>query len=190
MSAHPESHGHWDHAQISELLYERDRLRAEVCLRTEQLDTHVHALLKVEAERDSLRSEAGRAWAEVDKMAKRVGDMTTIRIQDELTHGNIMGRIAIALFSDQNNRTDEECVAAVAELSYERSDALMRAKKAEAELAFATQERNAYQDAVDVACEERDRLRELLREALDAWTGDGPPIELDRIRAALGGEKS
>jgi len=28
-----------------------------------------------------------------------------------------------------------------------------------AELAFATQKRNAYQNAVDVACEERDRLR-------------------------------
>jgi len=28
MSDHPESYGHWDHAQISELLHERDRLRA------------------------------------------------------------------------------------------------------------------------------------------------------------------
>lgn len=27
--------------------------------------------------------------------------------------------------------------------------------------------------------------RELLQEALDAWTGDGPAIELDRIRAFL-----
>lgn len=26
---HPESHGHWDRAQISDLLHERDALRAE-----------------------------------------------------------------------------------------------------------------------------------------------------------------
>ena len=26
-TAHPESYGHWDHSQISDLLHERDRLR-------------------------------------------------------------------------------------------------------------------------------------------------------------------
>lgn len=35
---------------------------------------------------------------------------------------------------------------------------------------------------------ELDALRALLREALNAWTGEGPPIDLDRIRAALGSQ--
>jgi hypothetical protein len=37
---------------------------------------------------------------------------------EALSHGNVMGRIAIAVFGDLNNRSDEECVAAVAELGY------------------------------------------------------------------------
>ncbi len=77
-----------------------------------------------------------------------VADVTTQRLKDEYTHGNIMGRIAIALFGDQTNRTDEECVTKAAELGYGLTGARLRAEQAE---------------------RERDMLRALLWEARDNW---------------------
>ena len=77
--------------------------------------------LKAEAEIERLRSEA-------------------------LSRGNALGRIAIALFGDHNNRSDEECVAAAAEVGYSLAGCRERCARLEADL---------------------ERLRGLLREALD-----------------------
>ena len=74
---------------------------------------------------------------ELDRCIAQIADLTKIRLEDELVHGNIMGRIAVALFGDQNNRTDEDCVARAAEIGYELSGAKQRAERAEAELAAA-----------------------------------------------------
>lgn len=74
---------------------------------------------------------------ELDRLIAQIADLTKLRLEDELVHCNVMGRIAIALFGDQNNRTDEECVARAAEIGYELSGAKHRAERAEAELAAA-----------------------------------------------------
>ena len=83
---------------------------------------------------ESLRSELDRAWAEVDKLVKQLGDLTVLRKQDELVHGNIMGRIAVNLFGKQNNVTDEECVAETALLGYKQTALMQRIKGLEEEL--------------------------------------------------------
>ena len=83
---------------------------------------------------ESLRLELDRAWAEVDRCCKQLGDLTTIRKQDELVHGNIMGRIAANLFGRQNNVTDEDCVAETARLGYGRTALMQRVKGLEEEL--------------------------------------------------------
>jgi hypothetical protein len=83
---------------------------------------------------ESLRLECERAWSEVDKIAKQIGEMTTERLQEQLTHGNIMGRIAVALFGRQNNVTDEDCVAEAARLGYGRTALVQRIKKLENDL--------------------------------------------------------
>jgi Mg2+ and Co2+ transporter CorA len=83
---------------------------------------------------ESLRLELDRAWAEVDRIAKQIGEMTTERLQDQLTHGNIMGRIAVNLFGRQNNVTDEECVAETARLGYGHTALVQRIKKLENDL--------------------------------------------------------
>lgn len=62
-------------------------------------------------------------------LAARVRELEVER----MTRGNVMGRIAAAVFGDQNNRTDEECVAAIAELGYGLTGARLRAERAEAE---------------------------------------------------------
>lgn len=81
---------------------------------------------------------------ELDRCIAQIADLTKIRLEDELVHGNIMGRIAVALFGDQNNRTDEECVARAAEIGYELSGAKQRAERAEAELAAARADAERY----------------------------------------------
>ena len=83
---------------------------------------------------ESLRLELDRAWGEVDRCCKQLGDLTTIRKQDELVHGNIMGRIAVNLFGKQNNVTDEECVAETARLGYKQTSLMQRIKGLEEEL--------------------------------------------------------
>jgi Mg2+ and Co2+ transporter CorA len=83
---------------------------------------------------ESLRLECERAWSEVDRIAKQIGEMTTERLQDQLTHGNVMGRIAANLFGRQNNVTDEECVAETARLGYGRTALIQRVKKLENDL--------------------------------------------------------
>ncbi len=81
---------------------------------------------QIVAERDQLLKA-------VDTAIDQICDVTTQRLQDEYAHGNIMGRIAVALFGDQNNRTDEECVAKAAEIGYGLTGARMRAERAEAD---------------------------------------------------------
>lgn len=80
-----------------------------------------------------------------------------------------MGRIAIALFGDQNNRTDEECVAKAAELGYGLTGARLRAERAE---------------------NENERLRALLLET-QKCLGDNDHEEsiIRRIDAALAGKE-
>ena len=70
---------------------------------------------------------------ELDRCIAQIADLTKIRLEDELVHGNIMGRIAVALFGEQNNRTDEECVALAAEIGYQLTgtqEALFQAQEA------------------------------------------------------------
>jgi hypothetical protein len=76
---------------------------------------------------ESLRLELDRAWAEVDRCCKQLGDLTTIRKQDELVHGNIMGRIAIALLGEKNNVSDNVVVAAATRAGCRLQDAENRA---------------------------------------------------------------
>jgi len=70
---------------------------------------------------------------ELDRCIAQIADLTKIRLEDKLVHGNVMGRIAVALFGDQNNRTDEECVARAAEIGYQLTgtqEALFQAQEA------------------------------------------------------------
>jgi hypothetical protein len=58
---------------------------------------------------------------ELDRCIAQIVDLTKIRLEDELVHGNTMGRIAIALFGEQNNRGDEDCVAQAIKVVQERN---------------------------------------------------------------------
>ena len=93
---------------------------------------HQYALgLCLKAENRSLRIE-------LDRLIEQIVDLTKLRLEDELVHGNVMGRIAVALFGDQNNRTDEECVARAAEIGYQLTgtqEALFQAQEASKMLA-------------------------------------------------------
>lgn len=88
-----------------------------------------------------------------------------------------MGRIAIALFDEQNNRTDEECVTKVAEVVLER-DLLRKHLHDEHQRHIGTMD-------------ERDALAALLRDLRDGdhvYGNDSEPM-LIRIDAALAKEK-
>ena len=92
-------------------------------------------------------------------LAARVRELEVER----MTHGNVMGRIALALFSEKNNRTDEECVAKVAETVYERDNLRKHLH-------------DEHQRHV-LTMDERDALLALLREChdrfVDAYGPDG-----------------
>jgi hypothetical protein len=91
------------------------------------------------------------------------------RLQDEYAHGNVMGRIAIALFGDQNNRTDEDCVTKIAEVVRER-DRLRQHLHDEHQRHIGTMD-------------ERDALAALLRDCLPELDGEG--VTIHRVWAAL-----
>ena len=103
-------------------------------------------LAEYQKKAESLRLECERAWAEVDRIAKQIGEMTTERIQDQLTHGNIMGRIAVALFGRQNNVTDEECVAEAASVGYRMTALYQRIKQLQDERNTMGAELRVWQD--------------------------------------------
>jgi hypothetical protein len=63
---------------------------------------------------------------------------------EALSHGNVMGRIAIAVFGDLNNRSDEECVAAVAELGYGLAGCRERVEQLRNAAGFAFRALNSY----------------------------------------------
>lgn len=76
---------------------------------------HQYALgLCRKAEIRSLRTE-------LDRCIAQIGDLAKLRSEEEITHGHVMGRIAIALFGDRNNRTDEECVKQAIDVICERN---------------------------------------------------------------------
>jgi hypothetical protein len=79
-------------------------------------------------------------------LVKQLGDLTTLRKQDELVHGNIMGRIAVNLFGNQNNVTDEDCVAATAELGYRVAGLYQRVAQVQEERNAANVELKVWQD--------------------------------------------
>lgn len=95
---------------------------------------------------ENLRSELDRAWAEVDKLVKQLGDLTVLRKQDELVHGNIMERIAVNLFGKQNNVTDEECVAETAAIGYRVTGLYQRLAQVQEERNAANVELKVWQD--------------------------------------------
>lgn len=80
----------------------------------------------------------GVSRKEYDRLIAQVADVMKLRLEDKLAHCNVMGRIAVALFGDQNNRTDEECVARAAEIGYQLTgtqQALFQAQEASKMLA-------------------------------------------------------
>ena len=116
---------------------------------------------------------AQSAWPEHCEIERPIQDRGLYpeidRLRGEnLARGNALGRIAVALFGDQNNRTDEECVAAAAEVGYGLAGC---------------REKVAWQ------AEEIERLRGLLRESLRIDAGDFS-VNVDewikRVREALG----
>ncbi len=92
--------------------------------------------------------------AELDRCIAQIGDLAKLRKEEEVAHGHVMGRIALALFSEKNNRTDEECVAKVAETVYERDNLRKHLH-------------DEHQRHV-LTMDERDALRALLRQ-LRGW---------------------
>ena len=115
----------------------------------------------------------------LDLCIAQIGDLAKLRSEEELTHGHVMGRIAIELFGEQNNRTDEECITRVAEVVHER-DSLRQHLHDEHQRHIGTMD-------------ERDALAALLNEAQGfivpdtAWdyTTDAGGYLYDRIDAAL-----
>lgn len=101
------------------------------------------------------KAEIRSLRAELDRCIAQIGDLAKLRSEEEVTHGHVMGRIAIALFGEQNNRTDEECVTRVAEVVRER-DRLRQ---------HLHDEHQRHIETMD----ERDALAALLREASESW---------------------
>ena len=66
------------------------------------------------------KAEIRSLRAQLDRCIAQIGDLAKLRSEEEITHGHVMGRIAITLFGEQNNRIDEECVEKVAEVVRER----------------------------------------------------------------------
>lgn len=140
-------------------------------------------LAEYQKKAESLRLECERAWSEVDRIAKQIGEMTTERLQDQLTHGNIMGRIAVALFGKQNNVTDEECVAQAAEVVRER-DSLRQHLHDEHQRHVGTMdERDAA--LADLAAAQKTLNDHLLSEAAETMRADKATSELAAARALL-----
>jgi hypothetical protein len=98
---------------------------------------------------------SGVSRKEFDRLIAQCVNLARLRLADELVHNNVMGRIAIALFDEQNNRTDEECVTKVAEVVRER-DRLRQHLHDEHQRHIGTMD-------------ERDALAALLKEASDDW---------------------
>ena len=109
---------------------------------------------------DALREAAGAA--ERERAALRESVRAAFIAGDELRSGRVFVQQSMLL---TKLRAENDALAA--QLAEAREN--LRA----ATLAFA----QSYRTLIDT--------QDLLREALDAWTGDGPPIDLDRIRAAL-----
>ncbi len=108
------------------------------------------------------KAEIRSLRAELDRCIAQIGDLAKLRSEEEITHGHVMGRIAIALFSERNNRTDEECVAKVAEVVYER-DNLRKHLHDEHQRHIGTMN-------------ERDALAALLRELVALVRGECPSL--------------
>ena len=131
---------------------------------------------------EALRAEAGRAWAEVDLLAKQIGDLTTARLQEEQYRANIMGRIAIALLGEKNNVSDNVVVAAATRAGCRLQDAENRAWKAEdlaSSLAIQMKRDPAREAEVERLAKIEKAARELSANAeeyaLDCGLGRGAP---------------
>ena len=113
--------------------------------------------------------------AELDRCIAQIGDLAKLRSEEEVAHGHVMGRIAIALFGERNNRTDEECVKQAIDVVCERNRLRQHLH-------------DEHQRHV-VTMDERDALRALLKVAQDCiYSLDAREIyadELARIDAAL-----
>ncbi len=124
---------------------------------------------------------------ELDRCIAQIVDLTKIRLEDELVHGNVMGRIAIALFGEQNNRSDEDCVAQAIEVVRERNSLRQH-------LHDEYQRRVGTMNERDAALADLAAARALLLEArMRIWHTCGSEGESKclshRIDAALAGEK-
>jgi hypothetical protein len=116
--------------EIRQLRIERDKLRAEI----ERLRAEVKQLQDVIVQQARNRDNG---------YAKRDDEIERLRAE-ALSHGNVMGRIAIAAFGDLNNRSDEECVAAVAELGYGLAGCRERVEQLRNAAGFAFRALNSY----------------------------------------------
>lgn len=67
------------------------------------------------------KAEIRSLRAELDRCIAQIGDLAKLRSEEEVAHGHVMGRIAIALFGERNNRTDEECVKQAIDVVCERN---------------------------------------------------------------------
>ena len=101
------------------------------------------------------KAEIHSLRAELDRCIAQIGDLAKLRSEEEVAHGHVMGRIAIALFGERNNRTDEECITRVAEVVHER-DSLRQHLHDEHQRHIGTMD-------------ERDALAALLRECREDW---------------------
>lgn len=152
------------------------------------------------------KAEIRSLRAELDRCIAQIGDLAKLRSEEEVAHGHVMGRIAIALFGERNNRTDEECVKQAIDVVCERNrlrqhlhdehqrhigtmderDALQADLAALVELG---KERDYAMEMVNVQDNQIDALRALLKVAQDCiYSLDAREIyadELARIAAAL-----
>ena len=115
----------------------------------------------------------GVSRKEYDRLIAQVADVMKLRLEDKLAHCNVMGRIAVALFGDQNNRTDEECVARAAEVGYE----LEGAKTA---VLRATGKEVAWREMADKRGERVSQL-ERKRDLLLKWLAEAE-TDMDALR--------
>ncbi len=121
------------------------------------------------------KAEIRSLRAELDRCIAQIGDLAKLRSEEEVAHGHVMGRIAIALFGERNNRTDEECVKQAIDVVCERNRLRQHLH-------------DEHQRHV-VTMDERDALRALLKVAQDCiYSLDAREIyadELARIDGAL-----
>lgn len=135
------------------------------------------------------KAEIRSLRAELDRCIAQIGDLAKLRSEEEVAHGHVMGRIAIALFGDRNNRADEECVKQAIDVICERNRLRQHLHDEHQRHIGTMDERDAIARQLAIS---RVVLMECAQNLNPPWQNPYHPLWLlkSRIEATFGGQQS